>query len=399
MSASRLIKLWKDQREFLDHKSYEQLINMTGDGILKDSSQTSMQIREFLNEVSSEKLKDFVDVCLNIGFKDSGLALQELVNQFGKRLGFDVIDGLYRGKKNDIGFDGLWHLNEDHSYIIEVKTTDAYRINLNTLNVYKQRLEERGDIEKNKSSILIVVGRQDTGDLEAQIRGSKFAWNMRLISVDSLIRLIGIRENVNDNQTINQINEILKPLEFTRLDRLIELIYLASEEDDNDNDLYQKVESDNKISDEENNSRRVKFNDACVEVISNHFNKPFYQQSKSTFYSSDKSLGLSCAVSKIYPKKGWELYWFAFHQHHYDFLSSFNKSHATFGCGSSNQIIMIPFHDVFIDLIQFFGSTTKKNGKKYWHIKIHKKQDKIELEVPSNPKQNKIDITKYLLDK
>ena len=397
MSTSTLLKLWKDQRDFLDQKSFEQLINMTGDGVLKDSSQTSIQLREFLNEISSQKLTDFVDECLNNGFKDSGFALQELVNQFGRRLGFDVIDGLYRGKKNDIGFDGLWHLNEDHSYIIEVKTTDAYRINLDTLNVYKQRLEERGEIEKNKSSILIVVGRQDTGDLEAQIRGSKFAWNMRLISVDSLITLIGIRENVNDNQTINQINEILKPLEFTRLDRLIELIYLASEEEDNDNDFFQEEESENKISDENDNSRRVKFNEACVEVMSNHFNKPFYQQSKSTFYSSDKSLGLTCAVSKIYPRKGWELFWFAFHQHHYDFLGSYNSSYASFGCGSSNQIIMIPFNEVFIDLIQFFGSTTKKNGKKYWHIKIHKKQDKFELEVPSNSQRNRIDITEYLL--
>ena len=104
---------------------------MTGDGVLKDSSQTSIQLREFLNEISSQKLTDFVDECLNNGFKDSGFALQELVNQFGRRLGFDVIDGLYRGKKNDMDLMDFG-MNEDNSYIIEVKTTDAYRINLDT---------------------------------------------------------------------------------------------------------------------------------------------------------------------------------------------------------------------------------------------------------------------------
>ncbi len=41
-----------------------------------------------------------------------------------------------------------------------------------------------------KSSILIVVGRQDTGDLEAQVRGSRHAWEIRLISVDALLQLM-----------------------------------------------------------------------------------------------------------------------------------------------------------------------------------------------------------------
>jgi len=35
--------------------------------------------------------------------------------------------------------------------------------------------------------VLIVVGRQDTGELEAQIRGSRHAWDIRLISAEALL--------------------------------------------------------------------------------------------------------------------------------------------------------------------------------------------------------------------
>jgi hypothetical protein len=47
-----------------------------------------------------------------------------------------------------------------------------------------------GQLKEDQSSILIVVGREDTGDLEAQIRGSRHAWDVRLISVDALLRLM-----------------------------------------------------------------------------------------------------------------------------------------------------------------------------------------------------------------
>jgi len=54
---------------------------------------------------------------------------------------------------------------------------------------YRSRLVEEGKIDREKSSLLIVVGRQETGDLEAQIRGSRHAWDIRLLSADSLLKL------------------------------------------------------------------------------------------------------------------------------------------------------------------------------------------------------------------
>ena len=90
--------------------------------------------------------------------------LQDLVNEFGRRLDYKVENGLYQGKSNAIGFDGLWFDSDAHCILVEVKTTDAYRINLDTITGYRDDLITSGKITAN-SSVLIVVGRQDTGDL------------------------------------------------------------------------------------------------------------------------------------------------------------------------------------------------------------------------------------------
>jgi hypothetical protein len=76
---------------------------------------------------------------------------------------------------------------------VEVKTTDVYRIELAKLDDYRKELIAAGRIAEHASSILIVVGRANTGDLEAQVRGSRFAWDVRLISVRDLLKLVGIK--------------------------------------------------------------------------------------------------------------------------------------------------------------------------------------------------------------
>ncbi|MGC4023045.1 MAG: hypothetical protein QM734_14420 [Cyclobacteriaceae bacterium] len=99
---------------------------------------------------------------------------------------------------------------------------------------------EQDRVSKDKSSILIVVGQQDTGDLEAQIRGSKHAWDIRLISTDSLLNLLTLKETLNHTKTIQQINELLKPKEYTRIDKLIDLIFVTSKDLQLDEPVEQK---------------------------------------------------------------------------------------------------------------------------------------------------------------
>ncbi|HYV90728.1 MAG TPA: hypothetical protein VE978_03055 [Chitinophagales bacterium] len=397
---SSLLKIWKENNDFFKEKSFSQIINISGKGELRDGNQTSLEVRELLNEIPTKALIHFADQCLNESFKDGGLALQDVMNQYGKRLGFNIENGLYRGKKSEIGFDGIWTIKNDHDFIVEIKTTDAYRINLDTIADYRQKLIEGGRLANNSSSILIIVGRQDTGDLEAQIRGSKHAWIIRLLSIDALTKLLELRETVSDIRVLKQINETLKPLEYTRLDRLIDLIFITSQ----DTQLAEEidVEAQENVRKKNGNSRNhteretpVNYHDACVQKISHQVKKTFIKQSKSTYQSSDGLVGLTCAVSKVYPSKDGEHYWYAFHPFQKEFLDTYENGFVSFGCGSEQYIIMMPFKN-FLPLTKFMRQTVQEN-KYYWHVKIHKKDGRFEIEQPLNKKEKRVNVTQFLV--
>ncbi len=191
-----LIDLWNSSPAQLRDKHIRQVIAFAANGKLMDGNESSLEFRSFLSQIPSSLINRYAEECLWEKFDDSGLALQDVVNQIGRRLGFTVTDGRYRGNQSQIGYDGLWLSPDSHQIIVEVKTTDAYRIDLNRIADYRRALIKASQVSEDNSSILIVVGRQDTGDLEAQIRGSQHAWDIRLISVESLLQLMKVKEEL-----------------------------------------------------------------------------------------------------------------------------------------------------------------------------------------------------------
>ena len=103
-------------------------------------------------------------------------------------------------------------------------------------------------ISEKESSVLIVVGRKDTGDLEAQIRGSRFAWNIRLISVDALSRLMSLKEEFENPEIIKRISSILIPREFTKLDEIINLVFSTAEDVKDDDGGFRMIRKDDVLS-------------------------------------------------------------------------------------------------------------------------------------------------------
>lgn len=156
------------------------------------------------------------------------MVLQDLVNELGRRLDYVVTNGRYQGTSNSIGFDGIWK-SEGHTIIVEVKTTDAYRIPLDKIATYRTRLHSTGQID-GLSSILVVVGREDTGEPEAQVRGSRHAWDVRLISAEALLKLVQLKEDSDDPETGRKIRSLLAPMEYTRLDAMIDVMFTAAKD-------------------------------------------------------------------------------------------------------------------------------------------------------------------------
>lgn len=393
--------LLSDQKT-LEQKKLSQVISFLGDGKLKNEDPT---FRQFLKNIQNDLLIRYAEECLEKGFADSGLALQDIVNEIGNRLGFSIIPGLYRGNKNEIGFDGIWKQYDDWSLVVEVKTTDAFRIPLDTIAEYRNRLVQSQELQNKNSSILIVVGRYDTGELEAQIRGSKHAWDIRIISVDSLIRLLRIKESLSDESTAQKISIALRPYEFTRVDQLIELLFLAIKDvevEETADEFLEESEpriSPRKLKGEPNKDKKftpVSFHEPAFDRIRERLKVNFIKQSKSAYSSNDGKTGIIISISKQHPAFNSQFdarYWFAFHPHQEAFLEKFDESFACYGCGDEKKVFMIPLTFLKPKLKNMWK--TKNADREYTHIVIYQKTDKYFLRTNIADKEHYDDLTKF----
>jgi hypothetical protein len=389
-----LSDLWLSSPAQLKDKLVKQIISFAGTGQLRDGSVSSVEFREYLSKIPSSVLSRYADECLKESFDGSGLALQDVINQVGSRLGFLVDYGRYRGSTSQIGFDGIWRFPSGHAVIVEVKTTDTYRIDLNTIAAYRQALLDRGDISEDLSSILIVVGRQDTGDLEAQIRGSRHAWDIRLISVDALLRLVSLKEEVEDPRIIDQICAILIPREFTRVDGIIDIVFSAAE-DVRKEEVFEEEDA----GDEDEDSHRVvskhsspvQFRDATVSQIEHKIRQPLIKHSRTSYSSSDGTIKLICLISKDHAKGGQSSYWFGFHPHQSDYLKNSETSYLALGCGSEETTLLIPYDEVSAWLEGM--NVTRLEDRFYWHISVFQEDQRIVLHRREG--YPKINLDKY----
>jgi len=382
-----LIDWWTKDKHQLAEKQVYQVIAFAGDGRLGDKAQATVEFREFLRSIPSELLSKYASQCLLESFTDSGLALQDIVNEIGRRLAFTVTPGRYRGAQNQPGHDGVWADGSEFSFVIEVKTTDAYRIDLDTIADYRKALAKSGAVSLEHSSMLVVVGRQDTGGLETQIRGSRHAWDMRVISVDALLRMLRLKEGIDDPSILRRIHDILKPREFTKLDPIVEIAFAAMEDA---RQLTVEIEDGGPADDTpEKKFTPVAFHEQCISKVEQKLGVSLIKQSRASFASPEGEVRVLCSVSRFHERV--KNYWFAFHPHQGEFLSQAPNAYIAFGCGDEETLFLIPFSDFEPRLSNM--NRTELEDRYYWHVKI--KQVGKSFQMFGRAGTEELDITKY----
>jgi len=388
-----LTELWKTAHKEIQDKHVQQVIGFAGDGKLRDGGVASKEFRDFLALVPSNFLSRYANDCLTDKFDNSGLVLQDVINEVGTRLGFRVEQGRYRGTSGEIGFDGLWISPDEDGLVVEVKTTDAYRIDLETVATYRRKLIADGRIKESNCSILIIVGRTDTGDLEAQVRGSRHAWDIRLISIDGLLRLMHLKEELDDPKIMGKIRQVLTPQEFTKVDGIIDLVFSTTADVKKEQELTE-------VADEEEDEQRkftpLNFRDACAIRVQKHLGQPLVKRSSAVYSSPDENLAVICINSREYKnakRSGQSGYWFAFHPHQRDLLQNHKQTFVALGCGSADTILLIP-GNIFIKWLDRFHKT-ERDDRFYWHIRIHKDKEGYLLRVKKGA--DTVRLNEYLL--
>ena len=387
-----LTELWKSAQKEIQDKHVQQMIGFAGDGKLRDGGTASKEFRDFLALISPDFLSRYANDCINEGFDSSGLALQDIINEVGTRLGFRVEQGRYRGTQNQIGYDGLWISPDGHALVVEVKTTDAYRIDLERIATYRRDLITNKKVDEANCSILIIVGREDTGGMEAQVRGSRHAWDVRLISIDALLRLMHLKVDLEDPKIIDKIRRVLIPQEFTKLDGIIDLVFSTAEDVKKEDEL---TEIDDEDEDETQGPKFVpsNFRDECASRIQKYLKKPLVKRSFAVYSSPDEKLAAICINSREYKKTKIAGYWFGFHPHQRDLIQAYKEAYVALGCGSPETILLIP-GKVFISWLDRFNKTERPE-RFYWHVRVRNDNGAYTLQVKRGA--NPVKLNEYLI--
>lgn len=401
-----LLELWASNPATIDQFSIEQIVAAAGAGNLKDGADCSKELREYLLRVPSTKLAHYIDHCLTQHFTNSGFVLQDLINELGRRLDYKVTNGRYQGTTNAVGFDGIWISPEGHGIVIEVKTTDAYRISLDIIASYREKLLQASQIS-SPSSILIVVGRNETGEVEAQIRGSRHAWDMRLISADALTKLVQLKEDADGPETGRKIRSLLTPMEYTRLDQMIDVMFTTAK--DVEGAAEAEAGKNEGPPDSESIGDRVKaarrFTDRAllqakreqmVAALARQQGTNLIRKSRALYWDPSHSVRAAFTVSKRYTEKYVAPYWYAYHPDWNTFLGEGKSGFFVLGCMDLDKAFAIPL-DVMRGTLDAMHTTELEDGSRYWHIYLNQaKSGEVVLSLPK--RKATLGLSQYALE-
>jgi hypothetical protein len=194
---------------------------------------------------------------------------------------------------------------------------------------------------------------------------------MRLISVERLIKLVQIKEKSDDPATIHQIRQLLQPFEYTKIDKIIDVIFTTAVDVETGQDEEQEPEDANdghkqdRTDPELLNKKRQQAVDAFAAVKG----KELVKRSRTLFWSPDKQLRVCCAVSKRYESKGeYQPYWYAYHPKWDDFLAEGQESFFVLSCMDRDEAFAIPFS--WVQKNKKNLNMTERGERSYWHVPV-----------------------------
>jgi hypothetical protein len=194
---------------------------------------------------------------------------------------------------------------------------------------------------------------------------------------------------------MDRIRDILMPREFTRVDGIIDLVFSATKEakqEETPEETSDELEEEASPETKEKKFTPVTFRAACIPRLESQFGQTLVKQSSALYATPDERLAVLCATSREYnrPMPG---YWFAFHPSQKKVLEEYDEAWICFGCGSENQLLLVPLNR-FVEWLPLFNKTESEN-RSYWHVHINKGGEEWELNTKGG--QAKISLTEFYL--
>lgn len=279
---------------------------------------------------------------------------------------------------------------------MEVTTTDAYTIRLDVIANYKDRLVEQNRIPKD-TPILIIIGRYDTSSLEAQVRGSRHAWSMRIVGIEAIIKLMEVNLSTSSDEVTEKIHTILRPLEYTRIDQIIDVVFTTVE--DKDQQIEEEIappviEEEYERRTQQRTPREI-IDAKKSEVIGRLASRESaaIQKRRNSLYADPyDEVHAVIVVSKRYDDNG---YWYAYHEEpQRKFLSQGKKGFLILAMTDKDFAFSIPF-EILEKIWNDLHQTVLDSGRTYKHLLTYEVDGKFFLRIRNSGNNLELDSYKF----
>jgi hypothetical protein len=125
-------------------------------------------------------------------------------------------------------------------------------------------------------------------------------------------------------------------------------------------------------------SHDAAFHADCIRAVEKHLNVKLIRLSQRRYSSSDDRLRVTCAVSKEYDRGVGPYYWFGFPPSFDRLLSESESGYACFGCGSAENIVLIP-----ISFLHEHLGRMSLTLETHWHTIIERENQNLSLRLMS----------------
>lgn len=203
--------------------------------------------------------------------------------------------------------------------------------------------------------------------------------------------MLKLKEALDDPSVERQIQEILVPQEFTRLDRIVDLVFATAEDAQAGTEETVSGEPPTTVEDQPS---RADFHNEIVAKLEKQIGKPLVRQSRVLWSSPDDQVLVSCQVSKEYGE-GTTHYWFGLKRSTKTTLEKHGEARCAFGLGSSRLTVLLPYAVIAQALPLCSVSTDAEGQIIHWHIRFTRKGSHVKLVLNDQP--GEINVSKYLI--
>jgi len=226
------------------------------------------------------------------------------------------------------------------------------------------------------------------------VRGSRHAWDVRLISAEALLKLVRLKQTAEGPETGRKIRSLLVPTEYTRLDGMIDVMFTAAK-DVEEGAVETASGEDQTASAEQDEAKSAptkggyeftdtaslqRKRDEIVHAVETKYAVSLSKESRALFGDLARRVRVACTISKRYHART-NPYWYAYHPHWDEYLGKAEIGLLVLGCMDLDYAFAIP-RTMVQSVLDGLNITIRPDGERYWHMHIVEVRGEYALQLP-----------------